>query len=61
MDGTKFHLDGPGSAPGCARDQRPLDPLSDAVAAPAGQGAGPFDKLTVFGRDLAAGEVGQIS
>ena len=29
---TKRRFDGPGSAPGCARDQRPLDPVFDAAA-----------------------------
>ena len=61
MDGTKFHLDGPGSAPGCARDQRPLDPVFDAVWVSRSKGSGLFDKLTVFDRDLSAGKIGQIS
>ena len=50
---------GPGSAPGCARDQRPLDPLSDAAAHPAGQGLGLLDRLAVFDRDLAADTLGK--
>ena len=52
---TKRRFDGPGSAPGCARDQRPLDPAFDAAAHPAGQRGGLLDKLAVFGKDLAAG------
>ena len=59
MDGTKFHLDGPGSAPGCARDQRPLDPVFDAAAVSAGQGSGLLVRLAVFDRDLAAETLGK--
>ena len=54
LDGTKFHLDGPGCAPGCARTQRPLDPVSDAARLPRPKAGGPFDKLTVFETDLDA-------
>ena len=44
-----------------ARDQRPLDPVFDAAAVSAGQGSGLLVRLAVFDRDLAAGQIGQIS
>ena len=38
---------------------RPLDPLSDADAAPAGQRSGLLVKLAVFDKDLAADTLGK--
>ena len=44
-----------------APEDQPLDPVVDAAAAPAGYGVGLLVKLAVFGKDLAAGQIGQIS
>ena len=43
----------------CIVYNRPLDPLSDAAATPAGQRSGLLVKLAVFGKDLAADTLGQ--
>ena len=60
--GQAARLDAPEDQPlDSARDQRPLDPVSDAAAVSAGQGSGLLVRLAVFDRDLAAGQIGQIS
>ena len=58
--GQATRLDSPEDQPlDSAKGQRPLDPVSDAAAHPAGQGSGLLDRLAVFDRDLAADTLGK--
>ena len=53
--GQAARLEAPEDQPlDSARDQRPLDPVSDAACLPRPKVSGPFDKLTVFETDLDA-------
>ena len=62
LRGQAARLDAPEDQPlDSAKGQRPLDPVSDAAAHPAGSRFGPFDKRMVFDGDLAAGEVRRVA